>query len=101
MGQKVGSALIEMTGLDVRVLVLGHLQRGGSPSQFDRILGTRYGEAATHLIAKQEFGSMVALRGTAIKGVPITEAIGQTKQVFPNGTLVKVAKSMGISFGDQ
>jgi 6-phosphofructokinase 1 len=101
MGQKVGEALSDATELDIRVLVLGHLQRGGSPSEFDRILGTRYGEAATHLIAKGEFGKMVALRGTAIKGVPITEAIGETKKVFPNGTLVKVARSMGISFGDK
>lgn len=101
MGQKVGNALTDMTGLDVRVLVLGHLQRGGSPSEFDRILGTRYGEAATHLIANGKFGTMVALRGTAITGVPITEAIGETKKVFPDGTLVKVARSMGICFGDK
>jgi 6-phosphofructokinase len=101
MGQKVGSALSELTGLEVRVLVLGHLQRGGSPSEFDRILGTRYGEAATHLIATREFGKMVALRGTAIKAIPITEAIGETKKVYPEGTLVKVARSMGICFGDR
>ncbi|UCD85366.1 MAG: 6-phosphofructokinase [Deltaproteobacteria bacterium] len=101
MGQKVGSALSDMTGVDIRVLVLGHLQRGGSPTEFDRILGTRYGEAATHLIAENDFGKMVALRGTAIKGVPITEAIGQTKQVYPDGTMVKVARSMGICFGDK
>ncbi|HUT55033.1 MAG TPA: ATP-dependent 6-phosphofructokinase [bacterium] len=101
MGQKVGSALGDLTGLEVRVLVLGHLQRGGSPSEFDRILGTRYGEAATHLIAERGFGKMVALRGTAIRGIPITEAIGETKKVYPEGTLVKVARSMGICFGDR
>lgn len=101
MGQKVGSALSDMIGLDIRVLVLGHLQRGGSPTEFDRILGTRYGEAATHLIAKKDFGKMVALRGTAIKSVPITEATGKAKQVYPDGTLVKVARSMGICFGDK
>ena len=53
------------------------------------------------LVAKGDFGKMVATRGTAIKAVPITDAIGETKQVFPNGTLVKVARSMGISFGDK
>lgn len=100
IGNKVGSALSELTGLEVRVTVVGHIQRGGSPSEFDRILGTRYGEAAVELIANGEFGKMVALRGTAIKGVPITEAIGKTKKVFPNGTLVKVARSVGIYFGD-
>ena len=101
MGQKIGAALADQTGLEIRVLVLGHLQRGGSPSEFDRILGTRYGEAATRLIANRDFGKMVALRGTAIKAVPIKEAIGETKKVSPEGTLVKVARSMGICFGDR
>lgn len=101
MGQKVGEALSQLTGLDIRVLVLGHLQRGGSPTEFDRILGTRYGEAAVHMIARGDFGKMVALKGTAIVGVPITEAIGETKKVYPEGTLVKVARSMGIGFGDR
>lgn len=101
MGQKVGSALSDLTGLETRILILGHLQRGGSPTEFDRILGTRYGEAAAHLVASREFGKMVALRGTEITGVPITEAIGQAKKVYPEGTLVKVARSMGICFGDK
>ncbi|MFO8056076.1 MAG: ATP-dependent 6-phosphofructokinase [bacterium] len=100
IGHKLGDALGEATGLDVRVLVLGHLQRGGSPTEFDRILGTRYGEAATQLIGEGKFGNMVALKGTAIQGVPISEAIGETKKVYPNGTLVKVARAMGVSFGD-
>jgi 6-phosphofructokinase 1 len=101
MGQKVGDALGKLSGLETRVLVVGHIQRGGSPTQFDRILGSRYGESAVELIANGEFGKMVALRGTAIKGVLITEALGETKKVFPNGTLVKVARSLGITFGDE
>jgi 6-phosphofructokinase 1 len=100
IGQKLGSAIQDRTGIETRVMIVGHIQRGGSPTEFDRILGTRYGEAAVQLIARREFGKMVALRGTAIVGVPITEAIGETKKIFPEGTLVKVARSMGISFGD-
>jgi len=101
MGHKVGTIISELTGLETRVLVVGHIQRGGSPTQFDRILGSRYGEAAVQLIASREFGKMVALRGTAIKAVPITEALTETKKVYANGTLVKVARSLGICFGDE
>jgi 6-phosphofructokinase 1 len=100
MAQKLAPIIQERTGLETRVMIVGHVQRGGSPTEFDRILGTRYGEAAVHLIARREFGKMVALKGTAIVGVPITEAIGETKKVYPDGTLVKVARSMGICFGD-
>jgi len=101
IGLKVGKALEELTGLETRVLVVGHIQRGGSPTEFDRILASRYGEASVELIANGEFGKMVALRGTAIKGVPITEALAETKKVYANGTLVKVARSLGICFGDE
>ena len=101
IGHKLGERLSDLTGLEIRVMVVGHIQRGGSPTEFDRILGLRYGEAAVHLLANGDYGKMVALRGTAIKGVPITDAIGQTKKVFPNGTMVKVARSMGICFGDE
>jgi 6-phosphofructokinase 1 len=101
MGQKVAEALSERTGLEIRTLVLGHLQRGGSATQFVRILARRFGEAAVRLIAEGKFGHMVALKGTAITSVPIAEAIGETKKVFPEGTLVKVARSLGVSFGDR
>lgn len=101
IGHKIGDELAKLSGLETRVLVVGHIQRGGSPTQFDRILGSRYGESAVELIANGEFGKMVALRGTAIKPVLITEALGETKKVFPNGTIVRVARSLGICFGDQ
>jgi ATP-dependent phosphofructokinase / diphosphate-dependent phosphofructokinase len=101
IGHKVGDALSDLTKLEVRTLVLGHLQRGGSPTEFDRILGSRYGEAAVRLIAKGQFGYMVALKGTAITAVPIQEAVGETKKIYPEGTLVKVARSLGICFGDR
>jgi phosphofructokinase-like protein len=100
VGNQVSEAIKKMTGLETRTTVLGHLQRGGSPTEFDRVLATRYGESAVHLIANGHFGHMVALHGTAIKPVLITEAIGKMKTIFPRGTLVQVARSMGISFGD-
>jgi len=101
VAHRLAAVVTERTELDVRVMVLGHVQRGGAPTEFDRILATRYGEAAVQMIAKGEFGRMVALKGTAIISVDLEEAIGSNKQVFPNGTLVKVARSMGISFGDE
>jgi ATP-dependent phosphofructokinase / diphosphate-dependent phosphofructokinase len=80
--------------------VLGHLQRGGSPSPFDRVLGTRFGAAAVHLIARGGMGRMVALRGTSIVDVPIADAIARPKLVDPEGELVETARSVGVSFGN-
>jgi 6-phosphofructokinase 1 len=87
------------TGAETRTTVLGHLQRGGSPSPFDRVLGTRFGAAAAHLVARGGFGRMVALRGTDIVDVPIGDAIAHPKLVDPDGELVRAARSVGISFG--
>jgi phosphofructokinase-like protein len=96
IGEAVGSCLKRET----RVTVLGHIQRGGSPSPFDRILSTRFGAAAVDLIARGEFGKMVAVRGDRIVSVDIAEAIGRMKAVDPAGELVATAKSVGIGFGD-
>jgi ATP-dependent phosphofructokinase / diphosphate-dependent phosphofructokinase len=89
-----------MANKEVRVSVLGHIQRGGTPTAFDRILATRFGVAAVDLIAEGGFGKMVCLRNARIEAVDITEAIGQLKTVDPKGQLVQTAKSIGISFGD-
>ena len=86
-------------GAETRATVLGHLQRGGSPSPFDRVLGTRFGAAAVHLLARGGLGRMVALRGTEIVDVPIAEAIAEPKLVDTEGELVQTARSVGISFG--
>jgi 6-phosphofructokinase len=80
--------------------VLGHIQRGGSPSPFDRILSTRFGVAAVELVAAGQFGKMVCLRAGHVQSVDISEAIGQLKLVDPQGELVTVARSTGICFGD-
>jgi len=98
---RVAEGLSHLIDLDLRFTVLGHIQRGGSPSNFDRVLGSRFGEAAVHLIAKGGFGRMVALRGTQIVDVPIRDAIGQQKRVDPAGQLVRTARSLGVVFGDE
>ena len=92
--------IADACGAETRATVLGHLQRGGSPSPFDRVLGTRFGAASVHLIAEGKLGRMVALRGTDIVDVAIKDAIAEPKLVDPNGELVKTAQSVGISFGN-
>jgi 6-phosphofructokinase len=89
-----------LSGAETRYTVLGHLQRGGSPSPFDRVLGTRFGAAAVQLIARGGLGRMVALRGTDVVDVPIAEAIARPKLVDPEGELVQSARCVGISFGN-
>jgi 6-phosphofructokinase 1 len=84
---------------EVRVTVLGHLQRGGSPSAFDRLLGTRFGVAAAQSCARGETGVMVALRGQDIVTVPLAEAVGRPKLVPIDGALVNAARAVGIELG--
>ncbi len=96
----IGDAISAGTGREIRVTVLGHIQRGGSPSPFDRILSTRFGVAAVDLIARGEFGKMVCLRQARIQSVDLAEAIGAMKAVDPNGDMVQTARSIGICFGD-
>jgi 6-phosphofructokinase 1 len=104
-GISVGNLIGEAIGLgsrkEVRVTVLGHTQRGGSPSPYDRILSTRFGVAAVDLIAQRGFRKMVAARGGKIEFVDIAEAIGKLKSVDPHGELVNTARSVGIHFGDE
>src|SRR5512147_1416090 len=99
MGEIVGSEISKRTGFETRVTVLGHLQRGGSPCPFDRLLATRYGAAAVELIAQKKFGEMVSYQPPAITSVPLETAICSLKLVEPEGELVKVAEGMGVSFG--
>jgi ATP-dependent phosphofructokinase / diphosphate-dependent phosphofructokinase len=99
IGNIVGEAIALASKQEVRVTVLGHVQRGGSPTAFDRILSTRFGVAAVDLIAEGGFGKMVALRDSMVQYVEIAEAIGKMKEVDPNGELVRTARSIGIGFG--
>jgi 6-phosphofructokinase 1 len=82
------------------VTVLGHVQRGGSPTPFDRILGTRLGVHATDLVARGQFNRMVCLRGTKIESVPLDEALEQMKVVDPASEIVHAARATGTTFGD-
>ncbi len=88
-------------GIETRVTVLGHLQRGGSPTAFDRALATRFGAAAVRLAARQGFGRMVALQKEQILDLPLKEALAVPRRVDINGDTVLTAKNLGISFGDE
>ena len=96
----LGKAIGELLSREVRTTVLGHTQRGGSPSPLDRILSTRFGAAAVELIAARKFGHMVALRGNDVVAVDLGTACLTMKAVDPAGQLVRTAREVGISFGD-
>ena len=97
----IGDAIHALMKQDVRVTVLGHIQRGGSPSPFDRILATRFGVEAVELVARGNFNQMVCLRAGEIESVPIDEAVGEARLVDPRGGMVRAARAVGITFGDQ
>jgi phosphofructokinase-like protein len=101
IGKVVADKIEQLTGRETRVTVLGHLQRGGSPTPYDRILATKFGAFAIDLVANKKFGRMVALKGNEIKNVKIEDAISRQKLVKPDDQAVFVAKSLGISFGDE
>jgi len=97
---QVAADIQQNIDLEIRVTVLGHIQRGGSPIAFDRILASRFGKAAGDLVARGEFGKMVAVRGEEIISVAIADAVSRPKYVDPDGQMVAAARSLGISFGD-
>jgi ATP-dependent phosphofructokinase / diphosphate-dependent phosphofructokinase len=100
IGQEVGKYL-EQQGFEARVTVLGHLQRGGSPTAFDRWLATRFGAAAVRTASKGAFGHMVALQKSHVIDIPLSEALAIPKRVNVNGDDVATARGIGISFGDE
>jgi phosphofructokinase-like protein len=100
IGQEVGR-YIEQQGFEARVTVLGHVQRGGSPTAFDRWLATRYGAAAVRTAALGAFGRMVALRDGQVIDIALEEALAIPKRVNLNGDAVLTARGIGISFGDE
>ncbi|HSG44481.1 MAG TPA: ATP-dependent 6-phosphofructokinase [Anaerolineales bacterium] len=100
ISQVVGE-YIEKQGFETRVTVLGHLQRGGSPTPFDRWLATRYGAAAVRVAAQGRFDRMVSLRSSNVIDIPLGEAIAVPKRVNVDGDAVLTARNMGISFGDE
>jgi ATP-dependent phosphofructokinase / diphosphate-dependent phosphofructokinase len=100
VGMLIGDAIALTAHKEVRVSVLGHIQRGGSPTPFDRVLATRFGVAAVDLIAAGGFGKMVRLHDERITAVDIADAVGLMKAVDPNGQMLHTARAVGICFGD-
>jgi 6-phosphofructokinase 1 len=98
IGDHVRLRVEEMTGKESRCTVLGHLQRGGSPNAFDRVLGTNFGACAVRALANGETGRMVALQGSTVTTVPLSEACANIKTVSVDGQLVRTARDIGISF---
>ena len=97
---RVAGQLEELTGKETRFVVLGHLQRGGSPTAFDRTLATRFGGKAVELILKGQFGKMVANHPPDLVPVPLGEVVGKTKTVPLDYDLLTTARALGVSFGD-
>ena len=100
IGGRVAAAIAERTGKETRSLVLGHLQRGGSPTTFDRLIALRFGTAAVRAIAAGDFGTMVAYTPPTISTIPLADVIGRTKLVPLDSDTLQTARDLGISFGD-
>ncbi len=99
VGTYCRSQLESLTGKETRCVVLGHLQRGGRPNAFDRMLATNFGACAVRALMRGELGMMVALQAADVVTVPISEAIANIKTVPPDGQLIRTARDTGISFG--
>ena len=100
IGAQVSSGLAMLTGKETRSVVLGHLQRGGAPTSFDRVLATRFGAKAVELVKAGEFGTMVALAPPNIVARQLDDVVGKTKIGPPDSDLLVTAKALGITFGD-
>jgi len=101
IGDYLQGQLERLTGKETRCVVLGHLQRGGSPNAFDRLLATNFGACAVRALMQGERGVMVALQASNIRTVPISEAVANIKTVQPDSQLVRTARDIGISFGQR
>ncbi len=100
MGELVAESIQQLSGKETRAVTLGHLQRGGSPTSWDRILATRFGVHAVRLIRRRQFGRMVNYHSYQVGDVLISDAVDQLKLVEPDGQIVDSARAVGISFGD-
>ena len=100
IGEQVAAALQNLTGKETRSTTLGHLQRGGAPTAFDRILGMRFGVMAVKLAEERKFGRMVSYQAYHVDSVPIEDAVNKLHLVDPDGEVVNAAKSVGVCMGD-
>jgi 6-phosphofructokinase 1 len=101
VGGQVAARLEELTGKESRVVVLGHLLRGGSPTAFDRLLGLRFGAAAVRGLETGHDGVMVALNPPTVDYVPLAEATSRMKSVPLDCDSILTARDLGINFGDR
>jgi ATP-dependent phosphofructokinase / diphosphate-dependent phosphofructokinase len=99
IGNFVGKEIERRLGKETRTVVLGHLQRGGAPTTFDRVLATQFGAHAVRLIVERKFGRMITYQPPDMPDVPIIEAI-KLATVCPNCSAVQAARALGVSFGD-
>lgn len=99
IGERLAEKIEKATGIEARAAVLGHIQRGGSPTAFDRNLGTLFGTHAVTLLRQKKFGRMVCLKGQEIQSVPLKEAVSLLKRVPLDHPLLKACKAVGTSFG--
>jgi 6-phosphofructokinase 1 len=100
VGAVVAAELQKRSGKETRTCVLGHLQRGGTPTPFDRALCSMYGAVAVELVAAGDFGKMVAFTSQQVGSVPLSEAVGRLKTVPLDGGLMRTARALGICLGD-
>jgi 6-phosphofructokinase 1 len=100
VGEIVARELARRLDREVRALVLGHLQRGGTPTAFDRVLATQFGAHAARLVHEGRFGQMVCYRPPDIGSVTIAEAIATPATIDPRHSAVQAARALGIGFGD-
>jgi 6-phosphofructokinase len=100
VGIVLAEQLEDMTGREARCVVLGHLQRGGGPTAFDRVLATRFGGAAVELIRRGVFGRMVANNPPDIVPIPLADVVGRTKTVPLDSDLIRTARAIGVTLGD-
>ena len=97
---RIAAAVQKKTGMETRVCIPGHMQRGGTPVPYDRVLSTRIGAHAADMIKNNEFGKLVVVKNNVITDIPLAESAGKLKYVDPQSDIVKEAKLIGISFGD-
>jgi len=100
IANRIAWEIEKMTGKESRSLVLGHLQRGGMPTGYDRLLAARFGGAAVEAVENEKWGQMVALQSPHIVTIPFTEALAEPRRVDPNHDIVRTARATGISFGE-
>ncbi len=96
----MAKAVSKRLGIETRVTVLGHLQRGGIPTPFDRILATRFGTHAAEMLARGEYNRMVCMKGSEVTSVPLEQVAGKLKLVPADHPLIQAARHVGTNFGD-